>query len=32
MAIKNCAICYEDKIHLAYGFLPCTHSFLYKMY
>ena len=30
MAIKNCAICYEDKIHLAYGFLPCMHCFCIK--
>ena len=28
MATKNCTICYEDKVYLAYGFLPCTHTFV----
>ena len=30
MATKNCTICYEDKVYLAYGFLPCAHTFCIK--
>jgi hypothetical protein len=30
MATKNCTICYEDKVYLAYGFLPCMHTFCIK--